>query len=133
MDKPVLQHHDAMTFALPLSHQDRARLNPARQHDLAGWLCGKGLYHPIEQPPRRTGEAAIGLLLNPLRDAAAKQIRTERLWRISPKHVPVSDAQLGDWHRRQPIHLVLDEGIAGLNGRCVLHAGHRAVPDLAIL
>ena len=52
-----------------------------------------GLHQLVEQPPRRRGKAAIGLLLNPMRDAAPEQIRTERLWRIGPEQLAVALAR----------------------------------------
>jgi hypothetical protein len=67
-----------------------------------------------------------------MRDATPEQIRTERFWRFSPKHLSIPHAQLGDRHRRQPIQLVLDSWIRGLSGRGLLRDHHRAVPDLAI-
>src|SRR5258705_3884185 len=91
IDEPVLQHRDAMALALPFSDKDRARLNPARQHYLSARLRSICLHHLVKQALRGTGETAIGPLLNSMRDAAPEQIRTERFWRFSPKHFPVSD------------------------------------------
>src|SRR5947209_9188120 len=80
----VCQHHDAVTAALPLASKDRAGLDSPRQDNLAIRFCRKCLPHLIEQALRGSGEAAIGLLLNPVCDAAPEQIRAERPRRIGP-------------------------------------------------
>jgi hypothetical protein len=68
----------------------------------------------------------------PVRDAAPEQIRTERLRRIGPKHIPVSHPQLDDWHRCQPIQLGLDGWIGWFSWRGLPHDHHRIVLGLAI-
>src|ERR1700737_68773 len=94
--KPTRQHHDAVALALPLPDQNRARLDPARQHDLAVRLRGIPFHHLIEQALRRAGEAAIGLLLNPMRDTAPEEVRPERLRRVIPKHFALPAAYMND-------------------------------------
>jgi hypothetical protein len=70
--------------------------------------------------------------LNPVRDAPPEQIRTERFWRIGPKHFAIPDPQLRDRHDSQPIQFGFDGWIGSLSGRALLHDHHRAAPDLAI-
>src|SRR6266404_9118850 len=81
--KAFRQHHHPIAFAFPFPDQDRAGLDPARQHDLAARLPSICLHHLVEQALSGSGEAAIGLLLNPMSDAAPKQIGTECLWRVA--------------------------------------------------
>jgi hypothetical protein len=126
ISKALRQHHDAVTLTFPFPDKDRARFDPARQHDLAVRLRNICLAHLIEQALRRPGEAAVDLLLNPMRDAAPEQIRTERLRRIAPKHFPVANAQAGDRHRREPVQFGLDCGIDGSHRRVRFHGDHRA-------
>src|SRR3977135_691173 len=73
IDEPVSQHRDAVALSLPFPDQDRAWLDPARQHDLAVWLGSKSLQRLIKQALGGTGEAAIGLLLNPMRAAPSPE------------------------------------------------------------
>src|SRR5258708_4897103 len=54
ISKALRQHHHPMAFALPFPDKDRARFDPARQHDLAVWLCSICLQHLVEQALRRT-------------------------------------------------------------------------------
>src|ERR1700730_13726252 len=93
IDEPIRQHRDAVAPALPCPHKDRARLDPARQHDLAAWLRSICLHHLIEQALCRPGEAAVGLLLNSMRDAPSQEVWTECLRRINPNYISKPCAQ----------------------------------------
>src|SRR5258706_11920771 len=111
-------HHDAMGPALPSPHQFRARPDPPGQFEPAVGFCHCGLYHLIEQSPGRCGEAAVSLLLNPMRDTSPQQVRTERFWWFGPKQLAVSFPQVRDWCRRKPIQL----GFTSWIGGCLLLA-----------
>jgi len=54
------------------------------------------------------GEAAIGSLLNPVRNTTPEKVRSERLRRRGPKHFTIANAQVRDAHVGQSIQLDLD-------------------------
>ena len=85
MGKAIGHHHDAIALALPCPHQFGSRLDPPGQFEPAVGFCHCGLHQLIEQTFGRSREAAIGLLLDPMRDAPPEQVRTERFWWFGPK------------------------------------------------
>src|SRR5258708_7474813 len=67
--KPISDGRDPVTPALPCPDQLGARLDPTWQLKPTIGLCYGCLHQLIEQATRRYREAAIGLLLDPMRNA----------------------------------------------------------------
>jgi len=84
--------------AIPGPHQLGARLDPSGQLKPAIGLGPSRFHQLIQQPPALARKTAIGPLLNSMRDAAPKQVRAERLWRFGSEQLPITTAQLRDWH-----------------------------------
>ena len=68
--KALLQHDDPVGSPIPGSNQLGAGLDPPRQLKPAVWLGLSGLDQLGQEAPMLLREAAVGLLLNPICDAA---------------------------------------------------------------
>src|SRR6516165_3583443 len=109
--KAVFHHHYPVGPAIPGSHQLRARLDPSRQFEPTVWFGLSRLHQLIEQTLMLPREAAIGPLLNPVRDAAPKQVRTERFGWLGSEQLLITATQLDDRQLGQPLQLGLDRWI----------------------
>src|ERR1700746_458733 len=126
--KPLFHPHDPVGSAIPGSHQLRARLDPSRQFEPTVRFGLSRLHQLIEQTLMLPREAAIGPLLNPVRDAAPKQIRTERFGWPGAEQLLITATQLDDRQLGQPLQLGLDRWIGRPVACARAYARHDAVP-----